>query len=314
MTDDRDPLVGRALGVIDPVAPRPGFWAELEARLHQEEQGAPVLELARVAGGRPGLAPAERRRRFGLAATAVAAAALLVLGFVAFAGDGRDHERTASPPPGPDGSTTTAVPGPDATPDEITAYVADRWIATAATADAEAAWELLGPQSREAIRTPEQLAGISSTSSLFSWGRVQGRTQVALSDDGVDQLVVFRPVGDEVPMALVVIDAGSLDTARIEAYLPGRSLGLIGLQPGQTVGPEAALPLSIDADAAGFAAVFDGVAAPSGWIQRAGTPPGGIVALSPRNGLSPGRHWLAVAMRTPGDVVALDVVTFQAAG
>jgi hypothetical protein len=178
MTADRDPEVGAALDVLEPVPPRPGFWAEVEGRLRAEPP-APLLQLARIPGAGPSPQAVRRRRTI---AGALAAAAVLVVALVAssLTGD-RDRTETTVPPvtnPDTGGPSTSAGQSDGGTggtgvavDPAITAV--DRWSHAVDNSDAAAGWALLGPHSRDTLGSQAALSDAMGAGGLKDqWGGI----------------------------------------------------------------------------------------------------------------------------------------------
>ena len=162
MSDERDPVVARALGDIDVPDYEPGFWDRLDARLDRERAVGPV-PIIHASGERPGrddglidldahpqtipLAPIRRANRPRSARILAVAAVIALAAVIAWQArpDG-DEVRTALP-------TATTAPTTDAAGrTEPTARVATpegdvrAWIAAIAAGDVDAAIEGTGPR------------------------------------------------------------------------------------------------------------------------------------------------------------------------
>ena len=167
-TDDRDPVVARALGLLPVPDHQPGFWARLDRALAAEdavdgtativddEAGAGEDErLARVVdlrGPRPLGRPS---RRVGWAAAAAALVAVAVDGAAILGDDGRDVGVATSP-------TTVAGFNPTVPPDTSDGPAAEprsageavlAWVDALGAGDRERAASLLGPGSLDYIES-----------------------------------------------------------------------------------------------------------------------------------------------------------------
>jgi hypothetical protein len=339
MTADRDPQVGAALDVLEPVPPRPGFWAEVEARLRAEPP-APALQLARLPGAGP--SPRTIRRRRTVAGVLAAAAVLAVALVAGSLRDGREPHETV-PATTPDGgASSTPATGPDAAIGALDPAVValDAWSHAVDHSDAAAGWDLLGPQSREMLGDQAALHELMTSGTLKeTWGGVDvgsGRQQASVQcvpgdDAGTCLVVAYPPDRPDAPVAAAVVlrptsTLSGEGAASVEAFLPGNDLGLIAVP--KTVGDDHVpasqpVPLHIEAQDAGQVLVYlagggaSGAAPDRDLVRDASGTITGVrfsADLWP-SGPQPGTYFVAVLVRTDeGGSLALEQQQVQITG
>jgi hypothetical protein len=333
MTADRDPQVGAALDLLEPVPPGPGFWAEVEGRL-RAEQPAPVLQLARLPGAGP--SPRDLRRRRTIAGVLAVAAVLLVALVTSALQDDRDPTETIP--------ATTPSDGQGAQSPHITykdgrtvgtgvgqldpALIAvDAWAHAVANSDA-ALWQQLGPISKDTLGSQAALHDVLVAGSLKQqWSGIdlgnrkqEASVQCIPGDERGTCLVVISPVDHpESPLTSIAVERpiGTLTgqgLTTVEPFVPGNDLGFIAV--GQTEGSDHVksgqpLPLAIGTGSQAIVYLAGGGAAgPVGDRDLVRDASGAITgarfseALWP-SGPQPGPYFVAVLVSTPDGSIAL---------
>ena len=320
---DRDPFVAAALRSVQPPPPRPGFWDELAARLEAAppSAGTPVGLPTPTPAPAPAPAPARvlpltsppARRRWGrvaVAALSAAAVAAVAVG-IAIRDDNSRDVRTTSPP------STAVAANPSVAQAEDAAR---RWLDACNRGDTDAAWDLLGPQSRDSIGgTKAALADLMRSALREGWGAWASATGLTVSTTPILDTIVERVSVEQVFVVTftgVVTQEGSTGLASIalgvriqdggrtvvvEPFVYGPALGLIERIEGPVpaTGP---VGLNLDGPRPGYNVIVDGQAQPPSTIER--SPSQDIVAWRPASPLAPGRHFITVAfVRDAGGIV-----------
>jgi hypothetical protein len=238
----------------------------------------------------------------------------LVAVVVSRAGD--DEEKVVPIDP----STTTTAPtstsegGADSpVPPMITSAVTT-WIDAVTSGSIDAAWQMVGPQSRDALGSQAAFAQLMADSLPQSWAPFTSpgveRRAVLLSPPGDDQLWVVRLATAHIGevRALAVRRTGT--AFEVEPFVPGPALSLISLPAGQ-VPADATIPVHVDSDAKGSIVAIDGTAPEFSELTQDAT--GAIISIRPHHPLSPGRHDILVAEVTGTGALAVDDQTFEVA-
>jgi hypothetical protein len=300
-------VIGALLDRVEVPPPGPTFWADLQTRL---ESGARVAEL------HPADRPTPRvvRRRRAVAAVAAAVAVVLIAVLVSRAGD--DDEKVVPT----DSSTTTTGPtstsegGADSPVPPLITSAVTTWIDAVTSGSIDAAWQMVGPQSRDALGSQAAFAQLMADSLPQSWAPFTSpgveRRAVLLSPPGDDQLWVVRLATAHIGevRALAVRRTGT--AFEVEPFVPGPALSLISLPAGQ-VPADATIPVHVDSDAKGSIVAIDGTAPEFSELTQDAT--GAIISIRPHHPLSPGRHDILVAEVTGTGALAVDDQTFEVA-
>lgn len=264
---------------------RPGFWADVEAGLRAEAQGA-----------RPAARPPRPVRR----AFTLTAAAILLAVVVATAGL-RDHEVTTP-------IDTADRPVPSAVQDEGPARAATAWIRALADGDMRLAWDELGPASKEAWASFEAFAGAEGSFGLAQW-----------AGEGVDVTVTRVRAAPRDPMYVVTFARGSEAYAvavrglpsgyAVEPFTPHDTIGLQFVAPGVHA-PQDPVVVAVPDEQTEASLVVDGAADPVTPAPTGRRNPQGIeLAYLPAGGWPPGRHVVtAFALYEDGTPAATAVV------
>lgn len=358
MTTDRDPVVGGVLDLLPVEPPADRFWVDLSTRLRAERPSPllrpvppePEAEPASGSGpaalrrtpprGPAATAAAYRRRRLvaglvaGLVAAAVAAGAVLAVG--ALRDDGRDTVDVGPLDPSsttaPSDATSTTAPGAATGPAGGTTpaagsaarQVALDWIAAIDRGDADGAWALVGPQSREQIGGRDAFDDLMASALREGWG-AWSQAGVTVTPAPVEPLegtatwaVTFAGTiaqeGSTEHRAVVLLVRGVGDELRVEPFLPGAALDLV--DPALTragapaVAPGAVLGLVVDADRRGAVVAIDGepLAPADLVVDEDGAVRGARVPDLPA-----GPHALTVAVVTSSGALAAVAQTFTVA-
>jgi hypothetical protein len=331
MTTDRDPAVGALLDRL-PVDPAPpAFWYDLRTRL-QDDAVVPLrpVPAPAVRGRRDD--PRYRRRR--IVAGAVAAAAAVLIAVVAGAAlrDDRDDVRIGpiTPPDssqpttttlGEDQSSGTTAPDGAITPSDNHVAAAAAWVRSIDAGDADAAWALVGEQSRDSIGGRAAFDDLMASALREGWGAWEqdgvtvSAAEVTPTGNPPVWLISFHGViaqeGDTAfrSAALLVTQEG--ERYVVEPFLPGASIGLIELPPGATVAAGDPIRLAAEADALGLVVLIDGLQQPETAIERDGA--GTATAVIPGPELEPGEHAIAVGMVTASGTFTVASATFTVA-
>lgn len=319
MTTDRDPRVAALLDTIEPVPPRPGFWAELEQRLRDEP--SPALELARVPGAEASRHAAALRRRRVVAGIAAAAAVVVVALASAVLRDDRDDTETVPVQPGPsvtEPSQSKATDAPDA-PQGLAVGYLDEWIRSLVEGDTTHGWDLLGPQSQASLGSQAAYAAaledLRGTWASYANLDALDATVAQLGDTDAWLVALRHHSGDPQPLvAIVRLDAQGDTTGRVEPFVPGPALDLIQMaglpQAEGGLGPGDLVPLHLGAGAE-VAVVLDGYVLPDTSLER--DADGTVTGFRLAQNVEAGVHVVAVAEQLPTGSLAADTRSFNVA-
>lgn len=346
MSDERDPVVARALRELSVPEHGPGFWEGLEARLaaedaprRREATAAPAVGLsADETGDETGIAAVvsleEARIRRGtrrgrIVAVASVAAGLLVGAAVLRSSPDGSELRTAGPP---ESTTAQPDPGPRAKTNDAGAEDAVvEWFEALADGNAAAASELLGPRSRrylDALRIPveryvrESQAYGAAWAASTDWRTTEFRLPAGTGDD-IRIVVVSGTWNDEYRMDSSHTDAipavrsadgrWLVEPVAIDPARGGR-IEMISPKPGEN-GLSAAAPGAVlEVEASGGGTFFFSLDA-GALDEVEGRPAGGGVrgSFDPPGEMASGNHSLLVAY-VDGDTIAAFATTFLVEG
>jgi hypothetical protein len=295
MTTDRDPTIGTLLDQLErPPAAGPAFWDDLRERL---EHGRRVVELRPVPPGGPRRdRTVVLRRRVVAAVAAAAVVATGVYGITRAVGhdDAQVHVPATAPP------TTGTTVSPTVA---LVRSTATTWIDDVVRGRADAAWALVGPQSRQMVDRSAFTGMLSDLQATWApWASEAEVHALPIGSASADWWVVTlrSPAGE--PQALVVHRTGP--SVAVEPFIPGTAVSLVSFPSSQgtpAVGPGSTIPLHVDADAARSLVAVDGVAVPPASLHRDGA--GAVVGVTAPS--EPGRHDVVVAELTRDGTVAM---------
>ncbi len=313
-TDDRRSAARPPLGRMMTPAHRDGFWADVDAALRAEARRMSPITVATAAREAdvtppPARAPRPARRAFTLSAAAI----LLAVVVAALGLENGDRA-------GQIGTATRTDP-PATTPDDNGAAgaraAAVDWIAALAAGDMRAAWEDLGPVSKEAWASYEAFEGAraSFAQGLAQWASAERlqvtATTVRTGPGGPVHVVTFSGqrhlLGTPVDGAYaVVVREPAPGTYELEPFTPQGTIGLQFVRPAPGDQPSPWSPgepvvIAVPDAEAEAALVVDGApdaVQPVATGRR--TPEGVELSYRPEGGWPPGRH-VVTAFAVYGD-------------
>ncbi|MDP1818319.1 MAG: hypothetical protein Q8K58_00310 [Acidimicrobiales bacterium] len=295
MSDERDPVVAKALGDIDVPGYEPGFFDRLDARLDRERAVGPVPVIG-TAGDRSArgdtpieldadprvvpLAPVRRAPRLRAARLLAVAAAVAVAAVVAWQArpDG-DELRTASPTQtaapttGSAAGTTDAtasVPGPSAEAD------LRAWIEAIAAGDVDEAVKRTGPRTAAYYKA----LGADLRGVMVEYGEGYGAWA-----DSPDLELTVLPLGEVGGQAVAAVVLSGTWNGEGGPRYRVEAIPVVQLRPGGSWTVE---PAAFDPFTEGRLIVLS---PPSGEDGLGGLPPEGTIDVSGDRG---GAYWFSI--------------------
>lgn len=240
--------------------------------------------------------------------------------------------------PAPESPSTTAEPGADPTssapPTEPPApagsdpraeeaeEVVLAWVAAADQGDVRAAWELLGPESRQ-MQDQAGLERLMKSALREGWGAWAyaedlAVTVVPLAEVDGEQLWVVElsgvvpQEGPPAPARVAIVARTPLDggsgQATVEPFIPGAAAGVVAVPlPGEPFG--GSIPLGIEAGNLGYVVMVDGQVQSEPALEIA--PGGAVTAWRPVVPLPAGSHTVTVAYVARSGAPVMNWATFE---
>jgi hypothetical protein len=187
------------------------------------------------------------------------------------------------------------------------------------TGDATAAWEMVGPQSRESIGGRAEFDELFASSALRdTWQDFRFAEQITaalLTDAPEEEIWVVVVVGNvnvrPTPSTALIARVQS-DATVVEPFLPGQSIKLVDLPAPGPVGsvllPGDTITVNSEPDQLGLVALVDGVPVPDGaYVIDADET---VVGVRLSRDLEAGEHQIVVGMVTADGTLVLGTYHF----